>query len=125
MLLIATIIISIIFTKKKKAEDSGNNQNNTLCINCTSSPDPSPPPPSIISINHKKNELIVYNDNILRITSIKFYNDTILNLTTNFYITYLLNVYDIKDDLYYAHISLINLKKEKKKSKHFNRRKRY
>lgn len=114
MLLIATIIISIIFTKKKKAEDSGNNQNNTLCINCTSSPDPSPPPPSIISINHKKNELIVYNDNILRITSIKFYNDTILNLTTNFYITYLLNVYDIKDDLYYAHISLINLKKEKK-----------
>ena len=65
-------------------------------------------------IIHHKNELIIYKEYINRITSITFYNNTVINLNTSFNATYLLNVYDIQNNLYYAHVSLIELVKQGK-----------
>ena len=99
ILIIIIFVVMSIKKKKKETEEEEEEEEEELIL------------PHII---HHKNELIIYKEYINRITSITFYNNTVINLNTSFNATYLLNVYDIQNNLYYAHVSLIELVKQGK-----------
>ena len=93
--------------------------------NCTPNPEPDPSPDVEININHKVNEVLIYDDNYEKKTNVVLgisnngnnrrldESSNTISQTTKYTTKYLINVYQVDEEkVYYAYAAIIKMNKK-------------